>query len=82
MSIPTYRAAEPLYIIIVRNNNQAENILKGWVKENRVEHAYVNGNRMMLHDNTAFQKFCVSWTHCMTTTTIWDTWNRRHIYLD
>lgn len=82
MTIPTYRTAEPLYIVIVRNNTQAETLLKSWVKENRVDHVHINGNRMMIHDQTAFQKFCVTWTHSMATTTVWDTWLRRHIYLD
>lgn len=81
MTIPTYRTAEPLYIVIVRNNDQAETILKTWVKENRVDHVHITGNRMMLHDQSAFQKFCITWSYSPANTMVWDTWNRRHIYL-
>ena len=82
MTITSYRAVEPLYIVTLRNNNQAENMLRGWIKENKVEHASVSGNKMMLHERRAFDKFCVTWTHSLSTVTIWDTWARRHIYLD
>jgi len=82
MSITTYRAVEPLYIVILRNNNQAEQLLKSWIKENRIEHASVTGNRMMLHDQRGFEQFKVTWAHDISAITIWDTWLRRHIYLD
>ena len=82
MSITSYRAVEPLYIVTVRNNTQAETLLKAWVKSNRIEHANVNGNRMMLHDQRGFEQFRVTWKHDVDHITVWDTWNRRHIYLD
>lgn len=82
MTIPNYRAVEPLYIVILRNNNQAESLFRTWIKENRIEHANINGNRMMLHDQRAFEQFRVTWTHNMSAITVWDTWMRRHIYLD
>lgn len=82
MTIPSYRAVEPLYIVIIRNNSQAEQILRAWLKEHRVENASVSGNRMMLHDQRGFEKFKVSWTHNMNSVTVWDTWTKRHIYLD
>lgn len=81
MSILHFRAAEPLYIVIVRNNNHAENQLKAWIKDNKVEYATVSGNRMMLHHQQAFDRFLISWTHDWDAVTIWDTWNRRHIYI-
>ena len=56
MSISNFRAAEPLYIVILRNQ-QAENLLKSWVRENKIEHATVSGNRMMLHHRGAFDLF-------------------------
>ena len=59
MTIPNYRAVEPLYIVILRNNNQAESLFRSWIKENRIEHANINGNRMMLHDQRAFEQFRV-----------------------
>jgi hypothetical protein len=37
---------------------------------------------MMLHDQRGFEQFRVTWKHDVDHITIWDTWNRRHIYLD
>jgi hypothetical protein len=82
MSIPNYRAVEPLYIVILRNTNQAELLFKSWIKENRIEHANISGNRMMLHDQRAFENFRITWSHSMNSITVWDTWQKRHIYLD
>jgi hypothetical protein len=82
MTIPNYRAVEPLYIVILRNTNQAETMFRTWIKENRIEHANISGNRMMLHDQRAFEQFRVTWSHNMNSITVWDTWLRRHIYLD
>ena len=82
MTISNYRAVEPLYIVILRNNNQAELLLRSWIKENQIEHANISGNRMMLHHQQAFDRFLVTWTHEWTAITVWDTWNRRHIYVD
>ena len=82
MTIPNYRAVEPLYIVILRNTNQAETMFRTWIKENRIEHANISGNRMMLHDPRAFEQFRVTWSHNMNSITVWDTWLRRHIYLD
>ena len=82
MTISNYRAVEPLYIVILRNNNQAELLLRSWIKENQIEHANISGNRMMLHDQRAFEKFRVTWAHNFSSVTVWDTWLKRHIYLD
>ena len=82
MTISNYRAVEPLYIVILRNNNQAESLLRSWIKENQIEHANISGNRMMLHDQRAFEKFRVTWAHNFSSVTVWDTWLKRHIYLD
>jgi phosphopantetheine adenylyltransferase len=81
MSIPTYRAVEPLYIVMLRNN-QAEPMFKTWIRKNQIEHATVNGNKMMLHHQQAFDRFLVTWAHEWNMITVWDTWNRRHIYVD
>jgi hypothetical protein len=80
MSTVNFRTAEPLYIVILRNQ-QAETLLKSWIKENRIEHANVTGNRLMLHDQRAFENFMLTWTHDWNLVTVWDTWNRRHIYV-
>jgi hypothetical protein len=82
MTITSYRAVEPLYIVILRNTTQAEQLLRSWLKENRVDNASVTGNRMMLHDQKSFETFRVTWVHGMSAVTVWDTWTRRHIYLD
>jgi len=82
MTISSYRSVEPLYIVILRNNTNAEGLLRSWIKDNKIDHASVSGNRMMLHDQRAFEQFKVTWTHNLNSTTIWDTWLRRHIYLD
>jgi hypothetical protein len=55
MSIPTYRAVEPLYIVMLRNN-QAEPMFKTWIRKHQIEHATVAGNRMMLHHQQAFDR--------------------------
>jgi hypothetical protein len=80
MSITNFRTAEPLYIVILRNQ-QAETLLKSWIKEHKVEHVSVNGNRMMLHHQGAFDRFMLSWHHNWDMVTVWDVWNRRHIYI-
>jgi len=82
MTIASYRAAEPLYIVTLRNNTQAETLLKAWVRDHRIEHASVTGNRMMLHDQRSFEQFMLTWLHNTSSLTIWDTWLKRHIYLD
>ena len=82
MTITSCRSAEPLYILTLRNNPQAETLFKNWIRGNNIEHAVVAGNRMMLHDQRGFERFVVTWSHSVNTLTIWDTWLRRHIYLD
>lgn len=81
MPLPCYRTVEPLYIVILRNNPQAENKFKAWIKDHRVEHAVVQGNRMMLHHQQAFDRFMVTWSDNWDSVTVWDTWNRKHIYM-
>ena len=81
MSIPTHRAVEPLYIVILRNSQQAESLLKTWIRENRIDYAVVNGNRLMLHNQSSFDRFLITWSHSWDSLTVWDTWNRRHIYI-
>ena len=80
MSILNVSSSEPLYIVIVRDP-QAEILLKSWVKENRAEHTQVNGNRLLIFNQHAFTKLCITWNHNWEITTVWDTWNRRHIYV-
>jgi hypothetical protein len=81
MSITNVRTVEPLYIVILRNQ-QAETLLKNWVKDNKIEHTQINGNRMMIHHQNALDRFCLTWTYNWDLVTVWDTWNRRHIYFN
>jgi hypothetical protein len=82
MTITSYRAVEPLYIVTLRNNNQAEQLFKNWIREHKIEHALVQGHRMMLHDQRSFEQLRVTWAQNISMLTIWDTWQRRHVYLD
>jgi hypothetical protein len=82
MSIASYRAVEPLYIIILHNQKQAESVFRSWIRDNKIDHAHATGNRMMLHEQRAFEQFKLTWSHDISNLTIWDTWLRRHIYLD
>jgi len=82
MSVTGYRSSEPLYILSMRNNPQAEMLFKTWIHNHRVNHAVVQHNRMMLHDQYGFERFRITWTHNLDCLAIWDTWSKRHIYLD
>ena len=80
MSLTNFRAVEPLYIVMLRNQ-QAESLFKSWMRENKIENATVSCNKMMLHHQQSFDRFLVTWNHNWDALTIWDTWNRRHIYV-
>ena len=80
MSISNFRAAEPLYIVILRSQ-QAESQLKNWIRTHKIEHASVSGNKLMIHHQQALENFRLTWTHDWDLVTVWDTWNKRHIYL-
>lgn len=81
-SIITHRSSEPLYIVILHNTKQADTIFKEWIKVNRIENAQVSGHRMMIHDQQTFEKLRITWKHGTDMLTIWDTWKRRHLYLE
>ena len=82
MSSSSYRAVEPLYILIMRNNPGAEAAFRNWIRTNRIENVTVSGSKMMLHDQRSFEMFKVTWSGNINNITIWDTWSKRHIYLD
>jgi hypothetical protein len=77
MTISNFRSAEPLYIVVVRQNN-AEVLLQEWAKSNQVQ-ATIDGNRMKIFDHRALILFQMSWSHDWDLVTIWDCWNKRHI---
>jgi hypothetical protein len=68
-------------MIIVRNIENSEQLLKKWIQTNRVENTNVAGSKLFVHDQRAFDLFLVSWTHGWDNIVIWDAWNRRHIYI-
>jgi hypothetical protein len=35
----------------------------------------------MIHHQGAFERFLITWNHAWDLVTVWDTWNRRHIYI-
>lgn len=79
MSNPS-RQGEALYIIILRDP-QAQNLLKSWAAKNKQD-VQVSNNRMSLYSQHSLNQFQVTWTNSWSNITVWDTWNRRHIYLD
>jgi len=82
MPIPRFRAAEPLFILILRNHASAETLFRSWIREHQVEHAQVVGHRLHLYESHAWEKFTITWSHGWESLTVWDAWNRRHIWLD
>lgn len=79
MSNPS-RQGEALYIIILRDP-QAQNLLKTWATKNKQD-VQVANNRMSLYSQHSLNQFQVTWTNSWANITVWDTWNKRHIYLD
>lgn len=77
MSTSNYRAAEALYIIIVRDKN-AEQLLKQWAKSANVQ-VSIDANRMKVFEQRSLSLFQIQWPHDWEQVTIWDCWNKRHI---
>ena len=80
MTIPVYRAAEALYIVIVRDRD-AERLLREWARANN-QQVSIENNRMRLFEDRGLNLFTVTWKHDWANVLIWDTWNKRHIELD
>jgi hypothetical protein len=78
MSITSHKASEALFIIIIRDKN-AEQQLKAWVKSANV-HATVESSRMKIYEQRVLSLFQINWPYDWELVTIWDCWNRRHIY--
>jgi hypothetical protein len=69
-------------VLSLHNTAQAELLFKNWIRNNKIKHATVTGNQMMLHDQYGLEKFQLTWIHSVASLTIWDTWLRRQVYLD
>lgn len=81
MTITSYRSPEPLYIICLHNHARPDVLFRAWIKDNKIEHAQVTNNKLLLHDRLSFEYFKLFWDHDLDNVLIWDTWCRRHIYL-
>jgi hypothetical protein len=80
MTISNFRAAEPLYIVIVRDRN-AEQQLKTWAREANCQ-VNIENNRMKIFEQRSLSVFQMTWSHGYDNVTVWDAWNKRHIDLD
>ena len=80
MTISNYRSHEPLYIIMVRENN-AERLLRQWAQASQCQ-VTIEGNRMKIFEQRSLDRFHVDWSHDWGNVVIWDCWNKRHIYID
>jgi len=77
MTISNFRASEPLYIIIVRDQN-AETALRNWARTANVQ-VTIENNRMKIFENRSYSIFQMTWRGDWNQVTIWDAWNKRHI---
>jgi hypothetical protein len=80
MSLTATRNTEPLFIVIVRSN-MAEELLKSWARGQK-NPVLIEANRMKIFDQNTLSVFQISWPHDWDQVTIWDCWNKRHIYHD
>jgi hypothetical protein len=80
MTISNFRAAEPLYIVIVREKN-AEQQLRTWAKTSNVQ-VTIETNRMKIFEHRTLSHFQMNWSGDWQQVTIWDCWNKRHIHAD
>lgn len=80
MSIKNFRAAEALYLVIIRNKN-GEQLLRDWARSANAQ-VSIENNRMKLFEHQTLASFQLNWPHDWSQVTIWDCWNRRHIGQD
>jgi hypothetical protein len=74
------RHGEVLYIIILQDS-QAHALLKNWAEKNR-QNVHLANNRMSLYSQNSLSLFQVTWKNNWDNVTIWDTWSRRHIFIE
>jgi len=80
MTISNFRATEPLYLVILRHKN-AEGVLKEWAKSAGVQ-VTIENNRMKIFETRSLNLFVMTWTGEWEQVSVWDCWNKRHIYFD
>ena len=81
MSKHNDRQGEPLYIVVLHESN-AEQQLKAWQKANPTSAAAIVGARMRLFDQRSLGLFQITWRGRWDTVTVWDTWQRRHLFVE
>jgi len=79
MTLPIYKNGDPLYTIILRDQ-EARNQLTRWAQSSKTIQARVEDNRMHLFDHNSLMIFVVTWCHSWDNILIWDTYQKRHIY--
>ena len=79
MTLPIFKSGEPLYTIIVREQ-EAQQRLNRWSKSSRSIQARVEDNRLHLFDHNSLCLFVITWEHSWDTVMVWDTFLKRHIY--
>ena len=81
MTLPSYKSNTALYIITLRDED-AKSKLTRWLNSHSSASAKVEEHRLQIYDQNTLNLFVISWTHSIHNLTVWDCWNRRHIYLD
>ena len=81
MTLPSYKSNTALYIIALRDED-AKNKLTQWVNSHSNASARVEEHRLQIYNQNTLNLFVISWPHNIHNLTVWDCWNRRHIYLD
>ena len=81
MTVPSYKSTTALYIIALRDPDAKLKLTK-WLQGRSNASAKVEEHRLQIYDQNTLSLFMVTWTHGMSNLTVWDCWNRRHIYLD
>ena len=81
MTVTSYKSHTALYIIALRDDDAKSKLTK-WVNSKPNASARVEEHRLQIYDQNTLNLFVVTWTYSMSNLTVWDCWNRRHIYLD
>jgi hypothetical protein len=81
MTLPIYKSNTALYIVVLRDDS-AKTKLTEWLNGRRHAQGRVEEHRLHIYDQNTLNLFAVTWPHSMNNITVWDCWNRRHIYLD
>ena len=68
-----------MYIVVLQGAD-ATRRLKDWARNNK-QQVSVDGNRMRLYEQNSLVIFQMTWPGDWSAVAIWDTWNRRHIYI-